>query len=131
MLHLFISHVAYFERSDQCDPPRPRSIPTQQWATVSGHLPHFIQDPSHPLTFAANPLLTPMKKMIGLALWLLALAIPFRFAILDSTDLVQPDGTVENIKGLMSFVATLVLFFVGYALVDSAKKQGSEEAGGH
>lgn len=72
-----------------------------------------------------------MKKMIGLALWLVALLIPFRFAILDTTDLLQPDGTVENMKGLLSFVAVIALFFGGYALVDSSKKQGSGEAQGH
>ncbi len=72
-----------------------------------------------------------MKKMIGLALWLVALLVPFRYAILDSTDLVQPDGTVENMKGLLSFVAVIVLFFVGYALVDSSKKKASGEAHGH
>jgi len=72
-----------------------------------------------------------MKKMIGLALWLVALLIPFRYAILDTTDLIQPDGTVQNMKGLLSFVAVIALFFAGYALVDSAKKQGSGEAHGH
>ena len=45
-----------------------------------------------------------MKKIIGLALWLLAFLIPFRFAILDTQDLLQPDGSIDNIKGLLSFV---------------------------
>jgi hypothetical protein len=73
-----------------------------------------------------------MKKLIGLGLWLLAFLIPFRYAILDSTDLVQADGTTDNIKGLLSFVAMLALLFVGYFLVDSASHQpGAEDTHGH
>ncbi len=64
-----------------------------------------------------------MKKMIGLAMWLVAFLLPFRFAILDTDDLVQPDGTINNIKGLLSFVAMVALLFAGYAMVDSSKKQ--------
>ncbi|HPF90773.1 MAG: hypothetical protein H6590_04325 [Flavobacteriales bacterium] len=71
-----------------------------------------------------------MKKIIGLVLWLIAFAIPFRFAILDTEDLLGPDGTVNNVKGLFSFVALLALLFTGYALIDSASpKPGSEEHG--
>ena len=72
-----------------------------------------------------------MKKMIGLALWLVAFLLPFRFAILDTQDLLEPDGTVNNIKGLLSFVVMVGLLFAGYALVDSGKKQVAEEAHGH
>ncbi|MBL7962301.1 MAG: hypothetical protein JNM31_00525 [Flavobacteriales bacterium] len=56
-----------------------------------------------------------MKKYIGYLLWLLAFLVPFRFALLDT-------DSVGNIKGLFSFVVMLVLIFVGYALVDGAKK---------
>jgi hypothetical protein len=52
----------------------------------------------------------PMKKYIGLALWIAALIIPFRFAILDTDQVVLDDGRADN-----------VMFFLGYALVDSAK----------
>jgi len=73
-----------------------------------------------------------MKKLIGLALWLLAFAVPFRHAILDTEDLLQPDGSVNNIKGLISFVVMLALLFTGYALVDSASpKPGSGDSHGH
>ncbi|MBL7938733.1 MAG: hypothetical protein JNL43_05175 [Flavobacteriales bacterium] len=73
-----------------------------------------------------------MKKLIGLALWLLAFLIPFRYAILDTGDLLQEDGSIDNIKGLLSFVVMLGLLFAGYALVDSSgPKPGSEEAHGH
>ncbi len=73
-----------------------------------------------------------MKKLIGLALWLLAFAIPFRYAILDTEDLLQPDGSINNIKGLISFLAMLALLFVGYALIDSASpKPGSGDSHGH
>jgi len=73
-----------------------------------------------------------MKKLIGLGLWLLALLIPFRFAILDTEDLLQPDGTINNVKGLISFVVMITLIFTGYALVDSASpKPGSSDAHGH
>ena len=55
------------------------------------------------------------KKIIGIVLWLLAFAIPFKFALLDTE-------TVGNIKGLVSFVVMLVLVFTGYALFDSGKQ---------
>lgn len=63
-----------------------------------------------------------MKKYIGLALWIAALIIPFRFAILDTDQVILDDGRADNMVGLISFVAMLTLFFVGYALVDSAKE---------
>ncbi len=73
-----------------------------------------------------------MKKLIGLALWLLAFALPFRFAILDTEDLLQADGSINNVKGLISFVAMLALLFTGYALIDSASpKPGSDDSHGH
>lgn len=73
-----------------------------------------------------------MKKLIGLALWLLAFLIPFKYAILDTDDLVQADGSIDEIKGLISFVILLVLLFAGYWLIDSAgDKQGTEGSHGH
>lgn len=73
-----------------------------------------------------------MKKTIGIAIWVLALAIPFRFSILDTEDLLQPDGSINNIKGLISFVVMIALLFVGYALVDSASpKPGENGSHGH
>lgn len=61
-----------------------------------------------------------MKKIIGLVLWLAALLVPFRHAILDTDEMMQADGRADNIPGLLSFVAMLALFFIGYALVDSS-----------
>jgi hypothetical protein len=72
-----------------------------------------------------------MKKIIGLALWLLAFLIPFRFAILDTDEVVQESGRADNTMGLINFVAMLALIFIGYALVDSASKQPSTEDHGH
>lgn len=73
-----------------------------------------------------------MKKLIGLALWLLAFLIPFRYAILDTDDLLQPDGSIDNIKGLLHFVFMLALLFTGYALIDSAEpKTDTGESHGH
>jgi hypothetical protein len=72
----------------------------------------------------------PMKKYIGIALWIAALIIPFRFAILDTDQMVLEDGRADNVVGLISFVAMLTLFFLGYALVDSAKNT-SEGHHGH
>lgn len=61
------------------------------------------------------------KKLIGLVLWLVAFLIPFQSALLTTED-------VGNMTGLISFVAMLALFFVGYALVDSAGKPGDSHA---
>ena len=73
-----------------------------------------------------------MKKMIGLALWLLAFLIPFKYAILDTSELIQEDGTTNEIKGLLHFVVMVALLFTGYALVDSlGPKPGTKEAHGH
>lgn len=72
-----------------------------------------------------------MKKLIGLALWLLAFLIPFRYAILETDDLVQPDGTIDQMKGLLSFVAMIALLFIGYWLVDGAGEKKAESSHGH
>lgn len=72
-----------------------------------------------------------MKKIIGLVLWLLALLIPFRFAILDTDEMILENGRSNNTVGLISFVAMLALFFIGYALVDSASKAHGTEGQGH
>lgn len=73
-----------------------------------------------------------MKKIIGLALWLLAFLIPFRFAILDTDDvIVQETGRANNTLGLISFIAMLALLFIGYWMVDSAAKQPGSEGHGH
>lgn len=72
-----------------------------------------------------------MKKMIGLGLWLLAFALPFRFAILDTEDLQNADGTTDNVTGMLSFVAMLALLFIGYALVDSAGSKKGSVSHGH
>ncbi|HRH38724.1 MAG TPA: hypothetical protein PK760_10285 [Flavobacteriales bacterium] len=71
------------------------------------------------------------KKLIGLALWLLAFAIPFKYAILDTDEVVLDNGRADNITGLISFVAMIVLFFSGYMLIDGAGKKPSGEAHGH
>ena len=54
-----------------------------------------------------------MKKLIGIGLWLLAFAIPFRFSILDSKDVLLENGTADNITGLLSFLAVVILLFGG------------------
>ncbi|MCC7500904.1 MAG: hypothetical protein IT229_00145 [Flavobacteriales bacterium] len=59
------------------------------------------------------------KRIIGIVLWVLAFAIPFKFALLDTE-------AVGNIKGLVSFVVMLVLVFTGYALFDSGKQGDSQ-----
>lgn len=73
-----------------------------------------------------------MKKLIAIALWILAFALPFRYAILDTDDLLQPDGSIDNIKGLLSFVIMLALLFAGYWFMDSASpKPGTGDTHGH
>jgi hypothetical protein len=71
------------------------------------------------------------KKLIGLALWLLAFAIPFKYAILDTDEVVLEGGRADNITGLISFVAMIALFFGGYMLVDGAGKKPTGEGHGH
>lgn len=61
-----------------------------------------------------------MKKYIGFALWALALALPFRFAMLSTSG-------VSNVVGLISFLGFMVLVFVGYALVDSGSSPAQNE----
>ncbi|MBV6403787.1 MAG: hypothetical protein IT228_09630 [Flavobacteriales bacterium] len=62
------------------------------------------------------------KKLLGILCWLLAFAIPFRPSILDT------EG-VGNTLGLLSFLAMLVLVFLGYWLVDSSGPKASEGHG--
>jgi hypothetical protein len=72
-----------------------------------------------------------MKKLIGVALWVLAFAIPFRFAILDTDDTVLDNGRADNLTGLISFLVMIALLFIGYAVFDSAKGQAGTEGHGH
>lgn len=73
-----------------------------------------------------------MKKIIGLVLWLVAFALPFRHAILNTKEVVVDDGRADNITGLISFVGMIALFFIGYALVDgSGAKKAPAEGHGH
>lgn len=72
-----------------------------------------------------------MKKLIGLALWLIAFLIPFKFAILDTDEVVLENGRADNTVGLISFVAMLALLFIGYWLVDSGGKKPSAEGHSH
>ncbi len=62
-----------------------------------------------------------MKKYIGLACWIAALLIPFRYAILDTELILDEQGQANNMVGLFSFLAVLAFFFIGYWLVDSSK----------
>ncbi|MEO8591109.1 MAG: hypothetical protein ABI432_17145 [Flavobacteriales bacterium] len=72
------------------------------------------------------------KKLIGLALWLIALLIPFKYAILDTDEVVLENGRADNITGLLAFVATVVLLFVGYFIFDSAGSKPAQDDGhGH
>lgn len=73
-----------------------------------------------------------MKKIIGFTLWLLAFLIPFKYAILNTDDVVMEDGRADNITGLLAFVAMIALIFAGYVLVDSdGKKKAAAEGHGH
>lgn len=63
-----------------------------------------------------------MKKYIGYVLWLLAFVIPFRGSYVETED-------ASNMSGLFGFLAVVALVFIGYALVDSAKKP--DTANGH
>ena len=66
-----------------------------------------------------------IRKIIGFALWLLAFLIPFQSAILSTEE-------IGNVKGLVSFVALVILVFVGYILVDGANAAEKAKAGhGH
>ncbi len=67
-----------------------------------------------------------IRKLIGLALWLAALTLPFWWAMLNTDQVVYEDGRANNTKGLISFVVFMALLFTGYALVDSAKQNASD-----
>lgn len=72
-----------------------------------------------------------MKKIIGLALWLLAFLIPFKYAILNTDEVVREDGRADNIVGLLSFVGMIALLFAGYWLVDSSGAKAGSGSHGH
>lgn len=71
-----------------------------------------------------------MKKYIGIACWIAALLIPFRYSILDTGLILDEQGQANNMMGLISFVAVLAFFFLGYWLVDSANK-GADHGHSH
>lgn len=71
------------------------------------------------------------RKIIGLALWLVAFTLPFWWSMLNTDQVVYEDGSANNTKGLISFVALLILVFVGYMLVDSSKKDTAGSGGHH
>lgn len=63
------------------------------------------------------------KKLIGLLCWLAAFAIPFHSALLSTEQLGKEDG--GQVKGLIAFVAFLILIFTGYIFVDGSSKKSA------
>jgi cytochrome c biogenesis protein CcdA len=72
-----------------------------------------------------------MRKIIGLALWLVGLTLPFWWAVLNTDKVVYDDGRANNIQGLLSFVALVALLFAGYYFVDSARKDTADTGHHH
>ncbi|HEY0976319.1 MAG TPA: hypothetical protein VGE21_02520 [Flavobacteriales bacterium] len=70
------------------------------------------------------------KKIIGFLCWALSL-IPFQYALLNTDTVVHADGSADNVKGLISFVAFLLLIFMGYLFVDSASSKAPAAEHGH
>jgi hypothetical protein len=64
------------------------------------------------------------RRIIGYLCWLAAFLIPFQSALLSTEE-------VSNVKGLISFVALVVLVFLGYILVDGAHVAEKAEAARH
>ncbi len=64
------------------------------------------------------------RRIIGYVCWLAAFAIPFQSALLSTEQ-------VSNVKGLISFVALVILVFIGYILVDGAHVAEKAEAARH
>ena len=54
-----------------------------------------------------------IRRTIGYVIWLLAFLIPLQPALLST------EG-ISNVTGLISFIALVILVFVGYFLVDGA-----------
>ncbi|MFT3885122.1 MAG: hypothetical protein QM724_06735 [Flavobacteriales bacterium] len=72
------------------------------------------------------------KKIAAVVLWIVAFAVPFQWALLDTENTVRPDGSANNVKGLIGFVLMLILLFAGYMLFDSANaKKVPSESHGH
>lgn len=71
------------------------------------------------------------KKLIGLVLWLFALLLPFKYAILDTDDVKLDDGRADNITGLLAFVAFIVLAFAGYMFYDGGASKKPVADDGH
>ena len=63
-----------------------------------------------------------IRRIIGYVIWFLAFLIPFQASILSTEE-------VGNVKGLISFVALVVMVFVGYILVDGAGAAEKAKAG--
>ena len=61
------------------------------------------------------------RRIIGYVVWLLAFLIPFQSALLSTEE-------IGNVKGLISFVALVVLVFLGYILVDGANAADKAKA---
>jgi hypothetical protein len=96
-------------------------------------MPVISPDVDHSCTFTPNhpESFMPIRKLIGLALWLVAFTIPFWWSLLNTDQVVYEDGRADNIRGLLSFVAMLGLLFAGYALVDSAKTNTADTGRHH
>lgn len=64
------------------------------------------------------------RKILGYIVWLIAFLIPLQPSILSADE-------VSNTVGLVSFVALVVLVFVGYLLWESGKAEESAQAKPH
>lgn len=64
------------------------------------------------------------NRILGYICWLVAFLIPFQASLLSTEE-------VSNVKGLISFVALLILVFLGYILVDGANAAEKAKSHGH
>ena len=62
---------------------------------------------------------------------LIALLIQFKNAMLDTDEVILENGCPINILGLFGYGAMIVLYSIGYWLVDSAGTKASAGSGSH
>ena len=65
-----------------------------------------------------------IKKILAILCWALAFLFPARLALLETEE-------VNNIPGLVAFVAFVVLLFAGYFLMDSSYTKKTDHGSGH
>jgi tellurite resistance protein TehA-like permease len=67
------------------------------------------------------------NMIIGWVIWSIGLLIPMHAGLLDTENVLTEEGHIDNVTGLLSFVAFVACMFIGYMFYDSGSSRAQEQ----